>query len=181
MARLARKVETDPVARGKFVRELILCQKLPEPPANVPPIPAPLPNVTQRQRLERHRADPACSACHRLIDPLGLPFEAYDAAGRFRSTEGNKPVVTTGELTGTASSDGPVVDAVDLSRKLANAPETAQCLAKAAFVYLNARDDMPMDGSCGTAGLLEKARLTGGDVRALFLDLVTADTFFSRQ
>jgi hypothetical protein len=181
LARFAAPAETDPILRGKFVREVILCQKLPEPPPNVPPIPPRKSSVTQRQRLEAHRADPACSGCHRMIDPLGLPFEAYDAAGRFRTTEAGRPVVTTGELSGTAAHDGPVVDALDLARRLAAAPEPAECLAKAAFAFVHARDGVPADGGCGMAALLQKARATGGDLRALLMELVTADAFFARQ
>jgi hypothetical protein len=176
LARFARPTETSPVTRGKYVRETILCQRLPDPPANVPPIPAPQPNMTQRQRLDRHRADAACASCHALIDPIGLALEAYDAAGRFRTTETGKPVVTTGEITGTVASNGPVADGVDLARKLAAAPEAIECLARNAYAYAAPG----RDASCA-AVVVDRARAAGGDVRALFLDLVTSDDFFARH
>ena len=78
---------TSPVLRGKWLLENILGTKVPPPPANVPELdehgeaarPAPL-----RQRMEQHSRNPACSSCHRLMDPLGFALENFDAIGRWR-------------------------------------------------------------------------------------------------
>ena len=72
------------------MRERILCQEMPSPPATVdvtPPKPNPL--LTTRERFAQHEKDPYCAGCHRLMDPIGLGFESYDAIGRFRTKEGS--------------------------------------------------------------------------------------------
>jgi mono/diheme cytochrome c family protein len=79
-----------PVHRGVWILESILGTPPPPPPANVPPLNTPPPNApktTLRQKLELHRADANCAACHRKIDPLGMAFDNYDAIGRWRTEE----------------------------------------------------------------------------------------------
>ena len=79
-----------PVHRGKWVLESIIGKPPPPPPANVPPIgtsAANQPKKSLRAKLEAHREDPNCGACHRKIDPLGLAFDNYDAVGHWRTEE----------------------------------------------------------------------------------------------
>lgn len=79
---------TSPILRGNWLSEVILGEKLPKPPKNVPVL-AELPadGQTERQLIERHSNDPACSKCHQRIDPYGFALEAYDAIGRFRTKD----------------------------------------------------------------------------------------------
>lgn len=92
---------TSPVKRGQWVLETILDQPPPPPPPNVPsleslseiPEDAPL-----RLKLEAHQADPACAACHKLMDGIGYSFEHFDAIGRWRDRDGPRPVDARGEL-----------------------------------------------------------------------------------
>ncbi|MBI1374574.1 MAG: DUF1592 domain-containing protein [Phycisphaera sp.] len=79
-----------PVHRGVWVLESIIGKPPPPPPANVPALSTPAPNTpktTVREKLEQHRADPNCAACHAKIDPLGVAFDNYDAIGRWRTVE----------------------------------------------------------------------------------------------
>lgn len=79
-----------PVHRGVWVSESILGKSPPPPPANVEPIePNPLdaPKATLRMKLDAHKSNSNCAACHRKIDPLGFAFENYDAIGNWRTTE----------------------------------------------------------------------------------------------
>ncbi|HEY7173008.1 MAG TPA: DUF1592 domain-containing protein [Vicinamibacterales bacterium] len=78
---------TSPVKRGKWVLENLLGTPPPDPPPNVPSLKeegASIAHLTMRQRMEQHRANPACASCHRLMDPLGFALENFDAVGRFR-------------------------------------------------------------------------------------------------
>lgn len=79
---------TSPILRGNWLSEVILGEKLPKPPKNIPVL-AELPpeGQTERQLIERHSNDPACSKCHQRIDPFGFALEAYDAIGRFRTMD----------------------------------------------------------------------------------------------
>jgi hypothetical protein len=91
---------TSPVIRGKWVLENLLGSPPPPPPANVPAlkdntVDAALP---VRERLQQHRANPACAGCHSLIDPAGFALENFDAVGRWRTLEEGQPVDASGGL-----------------------------------------------------------------------------------
>jgi hypothetical protein len=79
-----------PVHRGVWLSEVVLGKSPPPPPANVPAIEPPTaqsPKATLRQKIEAHRNDANCAACHAKIDPLGLAWDNYDAIGQWRSRE----------------------------------------------------------------------------------------------
>ncbi len=91
---------TSPVLRGKWILENILGTPPPPPPGNVPALEEGTiaANLPVRQRLAAHRAQPACAACHDLIDPVGFALEGFDAVGRWRELEHDQPIDTTGAL-----------------------------------------------------------------------------------
>jgi hypothetical protein len=79
---------TSPILRGAWISEVLLGEKLPRPPPNVPQLANAAPEgLTERQLIERHSRDPACARCHARIDPLGFALENYDAIGRFRERD----------------------------------------------------------------------------------------------
>ncbi len=95
---------TSPVLRGKWILENLLGMPPPPPPANVPPLDedrdggAGLP---MRERMAQHRANPACAACHQLMDPAGLAMENFDAIGRWRERDAaRRPIDVSGSLPG---------------------------------------------------------------------------------
>ncbi len=94
---------TSPVLRGKWVLEQMLGMPPPPPPPDVPPLDdknkADKP-LTMRQMMERHRSNPACASCHKLMDPIGFALENFDAVGAWRSTYGEAaaPVDVSGQL-----------------------------------------------------------------------------------
>jgi hypothetical protein len=94
---------TSPVLRGKWVMEVIMGTPPPAPPPNVPTLEetegaADGQMLTTRQRMEQHRANPTCNACHRFIDPIGLALDSYDVTGRWRIRENGVALDTRGEL-----------------------------------------------------------------------------------
>jgi hypothetical protein len=105
---------TSPVARGKWVLENILGTPPPEPPANVPPLEKTDEGDDKgvvrslRQRMEAHRTNPACSGCHRIMDPIGFSLENFDAVGKWRTKEGASRIDATGELADGTKVDGPL-------------------------------------------------------------------------
>ncbi|MCC7123992.1 MAG: DUF1592 domain-containing protein [Acidobacteria bacterium] len=104
---------TSPVMRGKWVMEVLLGTPPPAPPPNVPALEetkgtsASGRQLSVRERMEQHRANPACNSCHRVIDPLGLALENYDATGRWRAKDGGAAVDPAGTLYDGSSIDGP--------------------------------------------------------------------------
>ncbi|MGE0041703.1 MAG: DUF1592 domain-containing protein [Vicinamibacterales bacterium] len=103
---------TSPVQRGKWVMQVMLASPPPPPPPNVPALDATKgvadgKVLTVRQRMEQHRANPACNSCHRVIDPIGLALENFDVTGRWRIKDNGTPVEVTGTLYDGTEMDGP--------------------------------------------------------------------------
>jgi hypothetical protein len=93
---------TSPVQRGKWVLMNILGTIPPDPPPNVPVLKDAGGNAsaaeTVRQRLEAHRANPACASCHKMMDPIGFSLENFDGIGKWRTTEFGQKVNASGQL-----------------------------------------------------------------------------------
>jgi len=103
---------TSPVMRGKWVMEVLLGSPPPPPPPNVPSLDETKAAVggkrlTVRERMEEHRKNPACASCHRVIDPIGLALENFDATGRWRIKDNEAPVDAVGVLYDGTKIDGP--------------------------------------------------------------------------
>jgi hypothetical protein len=145
MASLAKANQTDPVHRGKFVRERLLCQTVPPPPvnANITP-PEVKPGSTTRERFTQHHADPTCAACHTLMDPIGLGFEHYDALGQWRELDQGLPIDATGDVTGSDVA-GPFDGAVELTQRLAQSQQVKDCLVQTWFRFALGRSVTPVD------------------------------------
>jgi hypothetical protein len=169
----AHRIETSPTLRGKYIRERVLCQDVPPPPANVnldlerqegdPP--------TLRERLEQHRENPACAGCHAYIDPPGFLFENYDSMGRWRDAVDGYPVDATGDLDGE-----PLNDALDLAEALATHPQVGPCIARQLYRHANGRLDARGDrAALAEIGAAFKA--SGHDFQTLVVALVRSDGF----
>jgi hypothetical protein len=88
--------QSSPIRRGLFVRESLLCQTFPAPPADAGGVPDVDTSATTRERFAQHTSEPRCAACHDLIDPIGFGFETFDAIGAWRTTEYGQPIDATG-------------------------------------------------------------------------------------
>ncbi len=85
LSKQAGASRTSPILRGNWISEVLIGEKLPKPPKNVPLLPETVPGgLTERQLIEQHSADPACAKCHARIDPFGFSLENFDAIGRWR-------------------------------------------------------------------------------------------------
>lgn len=92
---------TSPVLRGKWVMEVILGSPPPPPPPDIPALEATKGTedgrfLTTRERLERHRANPTCNACHQFMDPIGLALDNFDVTGTWRIREDGRELDTAG-------------------------------------------------------------------------------------
>jgi mono/diheme cytochrome c family protein len=93
---------TSPVIRGHWVMKNLIGMPPPPPPENVPALKdnTILSTLSVRERLQQHRADPACASCHQLMDPPGFALDNFDAVGRWRATEAGKPIDAAGGMPG---------------------------------------------------------------------------------
>ncbi len=114
---------TSPVLRGKWVMEVIMGAPPPPPPPDVPSLESAEDAVegrvlTTREKLEEHRSNPTCNACHRLMDPIGLALDNFDVTGKWRIREHGMPLDTRG----TFYDDTPVGTPQELSQILLKRP-----------------------------------------------------------
>jgi hypothetical protein len=94
---------TSPVLRGKWVMEVLLNSPPPPPPPNVPTLDETQDGkdghpLTTRERMEIHRKNPTCNACHQYMDPIGLSLDNFDVTGQYRYRENAMPLDTRGNL-----------------------------------------------------------------------------------
>jgi hypothetical protein len=103
LALWAHPATSSATLRGKFVRSTLLCGSVAPPPANVDTsIPEPSAEApTLRDRIAEHLENPACNACHSVMDPIGLALENFDGIGQWRDTEGGARIDATSDLDGT--------------------------------------------------------------------------------
>lgn len=191
----SKPAETSPTARGLFVRNHFLGHEVPPPP---PGVDTTLPNITedqpltQRQRLEIHLNNESCAGCHRLIDPIGLAFEQYNAIGAFQQkmslrfgsrgdeSRGRQPTMieldldTAGFIQGMENSEFSTPQ--QLGKLLAESNACQRSIVKQLFRYAFGREETALDQPV-IEGLLEKFRASGYRFKELVIALVTSDLF----
>jgi hypothetical protein len=170
----ARASITSPTLRGVFIRERLLCQPVPPPPPTVDTtLPPPPPGAveTMRERLTRHRMDPACESCHRFMDPLGLALENFDALGAFRALDGGKPIDPSGEM------DGKRFDGPQALQKLVREHEAAApCVVSNLIQYLTGTGDAAVAESLAAA-LAPTWKGAGGRVKGFLASYLESELF----
>lgn len=169
------------IHRGKWIRERLLGGGIPDVPITVDAMLPDEPDTTLRQRMRVTR-EKYCWTCHEKMDPLGLPFEMYNHAGVYRTTELDKPVITEGEVidSGDPELDGPVRNAIEMIEKLASSERVEQVFVRHAFRFWMGRNETLND-----APILQAAhkayRENGGSMKALLTSLLTSDAFLYRK
>lgn len=174
LSQWANQQEGSPTLRGKFMREALMCLIVPPPPEGVSTVVPPPPagqHQTKRQRLEIHRKDDACAGCHALMDPLGLPFENFDAIGRYRTTDDTLPIDASGDFNG-----HPVANARELGQVMSTDPLAAQCFVRKYYSYAVGHTERPADQSVINS-LYASFQASGFKFRQLILDVVSNDAF----
>ncbi len=176
LATHSKEIQTDPVQRGKFVRERLLCQGLdPPPPELMVKAPTITPGTTARQRFTEHEAEPLCAGCHVLIDPIGLAFENYDAIGQWRDVELGQPIDASGNLTDT-DVEGAFNGVVEMAQKLAQSPMAAECFVRQWFRFTFGRAESVADDP-RIATIASSFGTANGKVRELLVALTQTPDF----
>ena len=162
--------------RGKAVRELVLCHKVPDPPGDVdfslfndPDAPS----RTARERLTVHSTAPSCAGCHKLTDPLGLGFEQFDGIGQFRTEESGARIDPTGDLDGME-----YTDARGLANVISSHPDVPSCLTNQLYAYATGRPSTRDDREF-LDHLVSQFADNDYRVTELLRDIATSDAFFN--
>jgi mono/diheme cytochrome c family protein len=170
---------TSPVVRGKWILENLIGTPPPPPPAEVPAFPEDDPRAPQtvRARMERHRASPACAGCHKVMDPLGLALENFDAVGKWRTADAGVTIDASGELGNGTRVDGVVA----LRNALLGQPEVlVGTMTEKLLTYALGRSlehyDMP-----AVRGIVRSAALQNYRFSALVLAIAQSTPFQMRS
>jgi hypothetical protein len=181
LAAYAKPNQSSPVHRGKFVREKLLCEPLPAPPADMAIAPPPLdPHATTRQKFLQHSADPVCAECHQLMDGIGLGFEHYDGIGLYRDLDHGLPVDARGDVTGSRDADGRFDGVPQLAARLAASGEVRDCIVTQWFRYAYGRAESSED-ACSLTTLKSTFAAANGRIDRLLAALVQTDAFRYRK
>jgi hypothetical protein len=173
---------TSPVLRGAWVLERILGSPPPAPPANVPALADNKRGETPRTlraRLEQHRENPTCFACHGVMDPLGFALENFNAVGQYRTLDPDTR--TPVDASGVLPNGTPVASAADLRKALVARPEqfvqafTENLMTFALGRSLNYRD-MPV-----VREIVRRAAKDDYRFESLVLGIVQSDAFRKRE
>jgi hypothetical protein len=174
---------TSPVVRGQWIVENVLGAAVPNPPPGVEADLAKeaaegegLTGDTVRERLEMHRANPTCAACHAIMDPMGLALENFDLVGRWREQEDGHPIDATAELTDGTRLAGPA----DLRRALLSRSDAfVASLTRRLLTYALGRELDHYDEPA-VRGVVRAAADEGTTLPALIQAIVASDAFRKR-
>ena len=174
-------IRTSPVLRGKWILDNLLGTPPPDPPPNIPALndrKTQAKRPTVRARMEAHRNNPACSACHAMIDPTGFALENFDAIGRWRVVdESFNPIDPSGVLP-----DGRAFDGVSEMRDaLARDPrQFVTTVTEKLMTYALGRGldhrDMPT-----LRRIVREAAADDYRFQTILLGIVTSDPFLMRR
>ena len=174
------------IHRGLLVRERILCETPPPPPPDVMRDPAQIQqagdNATAKENYELFKmSKPSCNGCHQFFQPLGLPFESYDALGKFRTSyPSGKAVVTTGTLNDAGDADGAFNDVVDMAKKLGPSEIGQYCFTEQFAQFAYGRPMSFDQEACTLRSMGDYVIGKSGQVTQLFVSLATAPNAFQR-
>lgn len=174
LSQFANQKEGSPTLRGKFISEALMCVDIPSPPGNVAlelPESQPDAPTTKRQRLALHASSPGCARCHAGMDPMGLPFETFDAIGRYRTTEHGLDIDPSGAFEKT-----PIANSSELGTAMSTSETVARCVVRKFYSYAVGHEERDVDQSV-VETLTQSFETSGYRLRSLILDIVTSDAF----
>jgi hypothetical protein len=180
LAQHAQPENSSPVQRGRAIRERLLCATIPEVPKNLNTTLAPPGSFkTNRERFEKHSADPTCSGCHQQFDPVGFAFENYDGFGRYRATDNGNPVDATGSLKGMPGGDVPLNGPQSLIDYLSTSDQVRACVVRYVSYYVHGRDSWTGKQCNDDKVRLESAK-NGNTLKSVVMGVLHAQTFTRR-
>ena len=165
---------TSPVKRGKWILENLLNTPPPPAPPNVPELEKARLTGTLRERMEQHRANPACAACHNMMDPLGFALENYDAVGLWRDREGGEEIDASGKLP-----DGTKFRGVGELREMLvteRKDQFTRCLAEKLLIYAIGRGTEYYD-KCAVDQIVLEAQQHDYKFAYLIAGIIKSDPF----
>jgi mono/diheme cytochrome c family protein len=179
LALTSNPTRSSAVKRGKWILETVLGDPPPSAPPNVPSLEQAKADdkASLRERLEIHRSNPSCAGCHKLIDPIGLGLENFDATGRWRDVEDGKEILAQGALVDGKTFTGPT----ELIRILSErTPDVAKNFTQRLLTYALGRGLQRAD-RCDVDKILNHARENRYTIKSVIHGIVQSDSFLQRS
>ena len=180
---------TNPVIRGSFIVNKLMCRNVELPVGFNPMTPDPSSGKTGRERYSMHSKNPVCAMCHTSLDPLGFPFETYDAVGLYRASEKwtdkstnvtyDTPIDASGAVPGV---DGTAANAMELVKLLATSPDIGGCFAGHWMRFSYGRSLVASaDGDgCNQQTVTDAFKDAGYNIKKLLVAITQSDGFLYR-
>lgn len=178
LALYAQPGRSSPTRRGKAIREIFLCQTVPNPPPNVDFSKLEDPSraySTTRERLAAHASNPVCAGCHKITDPMGLALENFDGAGIYRTQESKAPIDASGQL-----DDVQFTSVTGLSQAMYDNPRTARCLSERLASYALGRE-LKSEDKDWVKYVTDRFGAEGYRVKELLRTIATSNAFYETQ
>jgi len=170
----------NPVSRGKFIYEKLLCGSVQSPPSTLNvKLPPEDPTRTTRERFTAHRVMEPCKSCHTMLDPIGFGLENFNSVGLWQDIDNGKPIDASGEIPPGLDISGPFSNAVDLAKKIASSDAARSCFADKWISLAYGRSFVAGDaGEVCSKNQIESAfRAANGNVKALLVAATQTDDF----
>lgn len=167
----------NPVVRGSFVVQKLMCQVIPKPTgailAKVTP-PDPNSAATARQRFSTHSSDPVCHACHVNMDPYGFALENFNVVGLWRDQENNVTIDASGESSVLGKFNGPL----EMEKAMAASEQVQQCFASQWMNFGYGRTLTQAD-ACAVESVQSQFKAANYNVQELLLALTQSPQFLT--
>jgi hypothetical protein len=176
-ARLSTLKRSEPIYRGAFILEQVLCRELELPGDLNVSLPERDPSLSYREQIEEMTAAPFCNNCHSRINPLGFALDSFDALGRHRPEEDGAPVDTAVELAGAGDLDGTYANGPELMSAIGRSDMAAECYAEKWFELALGRARRPDSDQATFEGIMTAFDGTDRQLQELLLAIVESDAF----
>lgn len=181
MAGFAYHATSSPIHRGVFLAKNVLGRSLKPPQEAVTPISPDLhPDLTTRERIALQTKPVACAACHTMINPLGFSLEHFDAVGRFRENEKEKPIDAAGLYETRSGETIRFTGARELAAFLANSPEAHAAFVERLFHYL-VKQPVRACGPETLPNLRQSFEASNFNIRRLMVEIVCESALAAKR
>jgi Protein of unknown function (DUF1592)/Protein of unknown function (DUF1588)/Protein of unknown function (DUF1595)/Protein of unknown function (DUF1585)/Protein of unknown function (DUF1587) len=182
LAKFAHGQIGSPILRGKFIRVMAMCDDISPPPAGAQALQDTLTpmGATVREQSQARLNSPTCGFCHKLMDPIGFGFSAFDGVGNYVPTVGGQAVDVSGHIESTSDLGGDFNGVRALGDKLAQSPKVQACLAAQWMRYAFGTQETTAD-QCTVAALASRFGQQNNSLPALFAGLSALDSFAQRR
>ncbi|MBC8131354.1 MAG: DUF1588 domain-containing protein [Deltaproteobacteria bacterium] len=182
LARFAHGATASPILRGMFVRVMLMCDDISPPPPGAQAAQATLSSdgATVREQSQARIDSASCGGCHKLMDPIGFGFSAFDGIGKYVPSVGGQDVDVMGHIASASDLGGEFAGVRALGDKLAQSPKVQACLSSQWMRYAFGTKETGAD-QCTVEALAARFGQQNNSLKGLFAGISALDSFAQRR